>query len=235
MISRDHYFLFLESANNTFAVTKGTTTSTPSYITIVINMISKAPTVFTNFAIRGAVQMPASTGLETLFLTNTSTVGKLVSSTHIFNDDGNDAWTCDVASGPGPDYYIETKKYNAGDSLILKLWQQLIVNYQCAGDALNIDTVVGLNDVGATITTNLPATIYTWDTLKASFATWNALKGSNPDWATLINAVFKPRRARFLKRSQNFSFRIWQNSSSVTHVTIGPFQLGWKQMRPGRI
>jgi hypothetical protein len=179
--------------------------------------------------------MPASTGLETLFLMNTSSVGKLFSSTHVFNDVGNDSITCDVASGPGPDFYMETKKYNAGDSLILKLWSQLIVNYKCSGDALNIDTVVGLNDVGATATTNLPPTIYTWDTLKQSFATWDSLKSQEATWNAVINAVFKPRRARFLKRSQNFAFRIWQNNANTNNVVIGPFQLGFKPMRPGRI
>lgn len=234
-IARDHYFLFLEQANSTVPVVKGTTSASKSYITIVINMISKAPTVFTNFAIRGAVQMPASTGLESLFLFNTSAVGTMVSTTHVFNDTGNDAITCDVASAPGPDFYMETKKYNGGDSLILKLWQQLLVNYQCSGDSINIDTVVGLNNVGATITTNLPPTIYTWDTLALAFATWNALGGTNADWDALIQAVFKPRRARFLKRSQNFAFRLWQNSSSVDHIVIGPFQLGFKPMRPGRV
>jgi hypothetical protein len=234
-MSRDHYFLFLEQASSSVPVIKGITSSTPSYTTIVINMVSKAPTVFTNFALRGGIQMPASTGLETLLLFNTSTVGKMVSSTHVFNDTGNDAFVCDVASAVGPDFYIESKKYNADDSLILKLWNQILVNYECSGDALNVDTVVGLNDIGLTSSTQLTPTIFTWDTLKATFSTWNTLKAQKPTWASLITAVFKPKRLRFLKRSQNFAFRIWQNSPAVDHVVIGPFQLGYKKMRPGRI
>lgn len=234
-IARDHYFLFMEFCNPTVPVVKGTTSTEHTYVTIVINMISKAPTIFTNFAIRGAVQMPASTGLETLFLMNTSTVGKIFSSTHVFNDTGNDSITTDIAAGPGPDFYMETKKYNGGDSLILKLWTQLLVNYQCSGDSLNIDTVVGLNDVGATATTNLPPTVYTWDSLAQAYAVWDSAKGANADWDALIQAVFKPKRARFLKRSQNFAFRLWQNSSATDHIIIGPFQLGFKPMRPGRV
>lgn len=162
-------------------------------------------------------------------------VGRLFSSTHIFNDVGNDAFVADITPRPGPDFYLETKKYNAGDSMILKLWSQLLVNYQCSGDAINIDTVVGLNDVGSTATTNLPPTIYSWDTLKVIFPTWNALKAQEPTWNTLLKAVFKPRRARFLKRSQNFAFRLWQNSPNTNNVVVGPFQLGYKPMRPGRI
>jgi hypothetical protein len=234
-IAHDHYFLFLEQASSTVPVVKGTTSASPAYMTIVINMISKAPTVFTNFGIRGGVQMPASTGLETLFLVNTSSVGKAVSSTHIFNDTGSDVIQSDVASSLGPDFYLETKKYNAEDSLLLKLWTQLLVNYQCSGDFLNVDTVVGLNDIGSTSTTKLIPTVYTWDTLVPLFSTWDNLKAGEPDWDALISAVFKPRRIRFLKRSQNFAFRVWQNSSSVDHVVLGPFQLGYKKMRPGRI
>lgn len=233
-IARDHYFLFLEFCNPTVPVVKGTTSTSTTAITIVLNLVSKAPTVFTNVHIRGAVQMPASTGLETVYLVNNTTNGQLFSSTHLFNDNGNDAFTCDGGTA-GPDFYIETKKYNGGDSMILKLWSQLLVNYECAGDQLNIDVVLGLNDVGSTITTFLPATIYTWDKLALTFSTWGATAGAEPTWNDLINAVFLPKRVRFLKRSQNFAFRIWQNSSAVTQVTIGPFQLGFKRMRPGRI
>lgn len=234
MMARDHYFLFLEFCNPTVPVVKGSASSTPSSLTIVINMISKAPTIFTNFNIRGGVQMPANTGLETLFLVNDSSHGQLISSTHIFNDSGNDAITCDGGTA-GPDFYIETKKYNAGDSLILKLWTQILINYLVAGDVLKVDTVVGLNDVGKTASTPLPVTVYTWDSLKAIFGTWNLLAAEEPTWNNVINAVFIPKRVRFLKRSQNFAFRVWQNSTLCDKVILGPFQLGFKKMRPGRL
>jgi hypothetical protein len=234
MIARDHYFLFLEFCNPTVPVVKGTTSSSPTAITIAINLVSKAPTIFTNVHIRGGVQMPASTGLETVLLANSSTAGQIFSTTHIFNDTGNDSFVCDGGTA-GPDFYLETKKYNGGDSLILKLWTQLLMNYECAGDKLNVDVVLGLNDVGATVSSALQATIYTWDRLAATFSTWDSLKSTQPTWDDLINAVFIPKRLRFLKRSQNFAFRIWQNSSAVTQVTVGPFQLGFKRMRPGRL
>lgn len=234
-MARDHYFLFLEQANPTVPIVKGNVTSSPSHLCIVINMISHAPTIFTNFSIRGGVQMPFSTGLETLFLVNQTATGSFYPSANIFNATGADAITCDTDSAPGPDFYIETKKYNAGDSLILKLWSQLLVNYRCGGDALNVDTVVGLNNIGATSATQLTPTTYTWDTLKANYNTWNFLKFSFSTWATIGTSFFKPKRVRFLKRSQNFAFRIWQNSSAVSDVTLGPFQIGFKQMRPGRI
>lgn len=234
-IARDHYLLFLEFCNPTVPVIKGITSTQNTYVTVAINMISRAPTLFTNFAIRGAAQLPASTGLETVFLANSSTAGNLFSSKHVFGDTGADSITCDVASHPGPDFYLETKKYSMGDSLILKLWSQLLVNYQCSKDAINIDTVVGLNNVGSTVTTNLPPTIYTWDTLAQLYPTWDALAAAVPDWDAIVATVFKPKRARFLKRSQHFAFRLWQNSASTDKVVIGPFQLGFKPMRAGRI
>lgn len=236
LITRDHYAIFFEFCNPTVPVIKGTTSVESSSITILLNLISKAPTVLTNFNIRGGVPMPASTGLETVYLINDNTKANIFSSTHIFNDTGNDPFMCDSSAAvSSPDLYIETKKYNAQDSLILKLWSELLINYECSGDALNVDAIVGLNNVGQTISTQLLPTIYTWDTLATAYATWDSLGANNPTWDSLIKAVFKPRRVRFLKRSQNFAFRIWQNSTAVNNVTIGPFQLGFKRMRAGRV
>lgn len=235
MMSRDHYFLFLEYCNNTKPVVKGSTSTTKTTITLVVNMVSRAVTAFTNFDIRGGVVMPASTGLETLFVVNDGTKGVLCSSTHIFDDEGfNDTITC-VGNTTGPDFYFESKKYNMGDSLLLKLFKEILLNYYSQGDSLKVDTVLGLNDIGTTLTSVFPATVYTWSSLPGVFGTWAGLSARVPTWNQLIVSVFQAKRLRFLKRSQNFSFRIYQTSSNVIRLRLGPFQLGFKRLRPGRI
>lgn len=234
MMARDHYFLFLEFCNPTVPVVKGAVSTTPSVITIAINMVSRAVTVHTNLHIRGGVIMPASTGLETIFLVNDATKGNLVSTTHLFEDEGNDQITC-VGATAGPDFYFESKKYNMGDSLLLKLFKEILLNYFCQGDTLRVDTVLGLNETGTTLTSSFPATVYTWSNLQGVFGKWSGLSARIPTWDQLIVSVFEAKRLRFLKRSQNFSFRIYQNSNNVIRLRLGPFQLGFKKLRPGRI
>lgn len=234
MMARDHYFLFIELVNNTKPVVKGAVSSSKTTITLVINMVSRAVTTFTNLDIRGAVIMPASTGLETLFIVNNGTKGIICSSTHLYDDEGNDTITC-VGNTAGPDFYFESKKYSMGDSLLLKLFKEILLNYFCQGDVLKVDTVLGLNDIGTTLTSTFPATVYTWSSLPGIFGTWSGLSSRLPTWSLVILSVFQAKRLRFLKRSQNFSFRIYQGSGNVVRVRLGPFQLAFKRLRPGRI
>lgn len=134
-----------------------------------------------------------------------------------------------------PDFFIESKKYNAGDSMRLKLFKMLAINYLAQGDALKVDTIVGLNNIGRTAKTELLATVFIWDNLQAQYGTWDNLGVTGSTWDLLISSVFKPKRIKFLKRTQNFAFRIYQKSSNVTHVQVGPFDLAYKYQRPMRV
>jgi hypothetical protein len=40
---------------------------------------------------------------------------------------------------------------------------------------------------------------------------------------------------KFQKGSQHLSFRLYQSSSSVTRLQIGPYHIGYKLKRPGRV
>lgn len=246
MLDRDHYFLFIERFAPNVAVVKGLTSVTPSTTTICINMVTQAVTLLTNVCPRGAIVLPASTGESTWFIQNNSSDSKgyLVDANVLFDAQGNDS-VVDPAFTGGPDFYMESKKYKVGDSLRKKLFKQLAIHYNAAGgplnagtglrEALTIDTVVGLNNVGKTSSTKFPATIYTWDQLPTVAATWDALAALFPTWDALITSVFRPKRIKFLKRSQFLAFRLYQTDSTVTQVTLGPFQLGFKLQRPGRI
>lgn len=236
MIARDHYFLHIEQVQPNVPVIKGSTSVTPTNMTIVVNMISQAITVWTNTCIRGSVVMPVASGFESLFVVNDATQGYVCSSKDLFDVDGvNDSITCDAATAAGPDFYFESKKFSEGDSMHKKLFKQLAMNYLVQGDKLNLDTVMGLNQIGQTSTSSFPPTVYTWDSLAITFGTWDNLKNNIPTWDQVILSVFVPARIKFLKRTQNLSIRIWQNSTACTRVRLGPFQVGYKWMRTGRI
>jgi hypothetical protein len=246
-IYRDHYHLHIENIAPTKAPQKGSVTLQPSRWTIVINLPTGALTLSTNLNIRGAIELPSQAQSKTLFIVNgqvngdTADRGYVIDAATLFDSEGLDTVYCDFGSSAvgsaigGPDFYLESRKFDAGDGMRLKKWKILAANYLAQGGALKIDTVLGLNDFGSTLTTTLPASVFTWDTLAATFRTWDALKVKFSNWNTVVNGVFLPKRIKFQKQSQYFSFRIYQSTSSMQRVKLGPFMLAWKMMRPGRV
>jgi len=159
--------------------------------------------------------MPSSVGAGTaqgtIFAASTSEpASRVFDGQTLFTDSGNDAFTCDGGPGAGPDFYVETKKYDGKDPQRLKLWKMFLLHWLLTSsngnDTLNLDTVPGLNTVGATATTSFP-----------------------------VVSSFTDKRIKFMKRSQFLSLRLWQSSSSITRVTLGPWALALKYKRPGRV
>lgn len=395
MVQRSHYFLFIESFSPNTSVIKGTLSYTPTALTVVINLETRAFSMFTNLAFRGAVETPSDTGEHTLYVANDGTKANICQGFDLFDVDSNDTFLCDLgiaasvyrygetslgdgvsfagaantkyfskitiptrcaidtilaysagqgggsgscnvraglytdnagapntlvaetaavslnqADGPayrtytfstpqelapgdywigvhvetssrvnfyastdsnalasasdtysgglatpfgspslstgpliayahvltaGPDFYIESKKYTEGDSMHKKLFKQLAINYMVQGDSLRLDTVPGLQNIGKTATAIFPTTVYTWDQLVALFGNWDLLASAYPTWDSLTEANFRPKRIKFLKRSQLMSFRLWQNSPGVSRASLGPFQIAYKWQRLGRI
>jgi hypothetical protein len=136
---------------------------------------------------------------------------------------------------PGPDIFIETKKFDIGDGLRLKRFKQFSIHYLAQGGGVSMDTVVGLNEVGTTLTTVFPSSIYNWNQLGNLFLSWDDLAEEFATWSDIISAVFLPRRARFSKKSQYFSIRLYRETPYVNRLQFGPYQLGFKTLRAGRI
>jgi hypothetical protein len=128
-----------------------------------------------------------------------------------------------------------TKKYNAGNDLQLKRFKQFAIHYLTQGGNLNIDAVLGLNQIGTTLSTQLTNSVLTWDQLSVVLPNWSSVAQEYPSWGQLINGVFRPKRARFLKKDQFLSFRLWQDTSAVARVKVGPFHIAYKSMRPTRV
>jgi hypothetical protein len=75
----------------------------------------------------------------------------------------------------------------------------------------------------------------TWDQLSNTVSTWDDLADEFATWDLVVGSVFIPRRVKFLKRSTHFAFRLYQTSSDVTKLQIGPYQIGFKLQRVGKI
>lgn len=239
-VDRDHYMLFVESISPNVAVIKGTVSSTPTKFTITLNLISDAFSILTNMDLRGSVTRPATAGQSTWFLVNgrksgdSSDYGYVADGEFVFNNEAVDTITC-VNNTAGPDFYFESKKFDVGQPLRLKRFKQLALTYLVQGGSLMVDTVIGLNDIGLTLTSNFPPSVYTWDTLRAALGTWGAVSAVYPTWLAVITGVFVPKRVRFMRKTQFLSFRLWQSANTITRLQLGPYELGFKMQRPGRV
>jgi len=234
MISREHYFLFIENLSPTVTITKGNVSTSPNYWVVVINLPTQAITFFTNLRFRGAITLPASAGHEVWYIVNDASKGIICNTDDLFDSEGTDTIQTD-AFPAGPDFFFETKKFSASDPLLLKRFKQVAFEHLVQGDSIKIDTVLGMNDVGSTLTTEFTPTVFTWDNLRTMLSNWDAVAQQYSTWNAIVQAVMQPKRARFLKRSQFLSFRLYQKSSAVTRLRLGPYQIGYKLMRPGRV
>ena len=237
MVVRNHYFLFLEALDPTLAVTKGSVSSTPNHWVVVVNMETRAIGLHTNVGIRGAITLPAEEGRDVWFLANDTDagVGKVVNASSLFDDEGIDSFVSVPGGELGPDFYFESKKFNAGDDVRLKRFKMFSLHYLAQGGDLRVDTVLGLNRIGRTLTGVFPASVYTWNTIRVATGTWDALANTFATWSDVIQGVFQPKRVRFTKKAHHLSIRVWQSSSSMTRVRLGPFKVAYKLMREGRV
>lgn len=208
MLYNDHYWVFIETLSPPYNIgkTKGATTTIPTRITICLNLATKGFSFMQNLDIRGSVQMDASTGLPTWFVVNSSTpTTTICDASELFDSTGADTITCE-GSTIGPDFYLETKKYNFDDPTMLKHFTELALVVKNTGDTLKLDTVKGLNPTGVVDTETYP-----------------------------ISSTVLPTRVKFDVRDQWIQFRIYQNSTSVTDVELGAMMVRLKLMRRGRL
>lgn len=101
MIARNHYFLFFESLSPTIPVIKGTLPSTPSSMTICVNMETGAYSMMTNLNIRGFIETPADSGKQVIYMVNDSTKANLCYAYDLFDSDGRDTILCDSGLSAG--------------------------------------------------------------------------------------------------------------------------------------
>lgn len=240
MVNRDHYFLFLEHVNPTFSIVKGNVSHTPTALTIAINMTTRALTLATNIDIRGATVLPATAGKTAWYIVNGKQTGDV--SDHgivcdgelLFTSTGIDPVTC-TGNTAGPAIYIESKKFDAGDGMRLKRWKLVAMNYLAQGGGLQMDVVLGLNEVGQIATTFFPQSVPTWSQIAANIKTWTDMKNQYATWKQVVQSVFIPYRIRMQKKSQFFSFRLYGTVVPMTDAQLGPYEVAFKLQRVGRV
>lgn len=234
MVNRDHYFLFLENVAPDFAIIKGNVSTTPTRLTVVINMVTRAVVFHSNVDIRGATVLPATAVRQSWYLVNDASVGHVCDGEKLFTTTGVDLITC-VGGNAGPSIYMESKKFDAGDGMRLKRWKMVAMNYLAQGGDIILDVVLGLNEVGQVASTNFPQSVPTWTQLRTSIATWTDLKNQYPTWNLVVKSVFLPARIRMQKKSQFMSYRIYGSVANMTDVQIGPYSVAYKLQRVGRV
>jgi len=180
------------------------------------------------------VRVEVGSTAKPFFVGDNFTGGAIADAAALFDEEGIDDLACD-AGLQGPDFYLESKKFTFGDAMRKKLFKQIFMTYLSNGDSLHLDTVLGLQRLGRTAKSVFPATNYVWDNLPLLASDWDALGGEFATWDLLNDSNFKPKRIKFLKRSQAMSFRLWQNSMDITRLQMGPFSLAYKWQRIGRI
>lgn len=120
MIARNHFFLFFESLAPTTPVIKGTLATTPSALTIAVNMETGAYSFHTNLNIRGFIETPADSGKQVIYMVNDSTKANLCYAFDLFDSNGRDTILCDNGLSAGlyrygyPDADATYTPFNAG-------------------------------------------------------------------------------------------------------------------------
>lgn len=231
---RDHYFLFIESVTPPVPVVKGTVSFTPTRYTVVVNLASRAVSIHTNLSILGGIQLPATSQSKHFYIVNDSTRGRVCNSAALFDQTGADEFACESQT-IGPDLYFESKKFYAADALRKKLFKIFAMHYLVQGGNIKLDTVVGLNNVGQTAVSTFTAGGYSWSTLASVLSNWDAVKNTYPTWNDILNAFYIAKRIKFQKRGHFFSVRLYQSSSSITKLVMGPYSVFYKLQRLGKV
>lgn len=206
-IYRDHYFVHISDFESDYSPTKGIVAQPITEATFALNLTSGAFSYITNFGFKGAEVFTSGDGRQGWYIirqddTDITTIGSLEDFWDYVGPDE----VISYGQTLGPDFYIETKKFDMGDPGTKKFFKQLIMIYELVGDSLSMDTVPGLGDTGTTTTQKwLPQS----------------------DWIT--------QRIKFMKRASHIGFRIYETNGNVNFLKIGPWNIGFSWQRPGRV
>lgn len=222
-ICKNHYLLFVEGGKTgVFQRIKGAVVADVTRPTIAVQLDTGAIAMWENVELRGYIQPPdrlARGGCLMPLTTLESAVARVrvVDGEQLFINSGKDPWACEGGPGIGPVLFLETKKYDGGDPQRLKAFRILLLHYWAAGGNILVDIIPGLNGTGTT-------------SLAQYFA----------------STAFQDRRISAPCRSQFVAYRFNESSISgdpngvnvpadITRITLGPWAIGLKYKRAGRV
>lgn len=254
MLHKDHYIVFIDRATPTQGPVKSAgaadTTGVPTkYLAVCINLTTRALSLLTNFSFQGAIDPPYENAQGTLYLVNDLNLTNpwainqayIAQADDLFTATGVDEIFTKVVTpadnAKGPDFYVETRRYDLGDPQMKKRFKQLQMIYklqstQAAGGSSYITT----GDTNLADYTNNNLVFALMEDLnedsKILSATWPLTRiivaGSGA-------AGFRNDRKKTRAKGSHIAFKFWQsNLTTVKDVRLGPLAIGFKWMRPGK-
>lgn len=236
MLHNRHYICFLQTVNGGVfsyeqgrqnSLTQGAVTYDPTSIIYAINMDTGAFTLWSNVTVRGYSAPPGklvNTRDAYYVVESSETAGPIICSAEsLFQETGTRGFVSDeFLTNPkvvdfAPHFYVEGKLNTYGDPERLKRAQMLLAQYSLYGGTdtvkLGIDLVKGMGE--DTKALNMKA--------RTSSAVTTPTTWSN-------------KRSRFSTKANLFGVRFYtMNDGAPAAARLGPWSLGWKWLRPGRV
>lgn len=222
MVERDHYFLSMEgSMGLQYGYFKASTEVKPSSMTWCVNIPNESIVMLNNIGIRGSISLLATGSQEAtarfIVKKGSDSSTYIVNAKPLFFDEGTgaiaggvDDFVCAGGYAIGPDFYVESARYDMDDPQIRKLWKQVQIWYASDTLPLHLDVVTNFDDIGVQTQSALAA-----------------------------NATMIDKRLKFLKRAQLLGFRLYSrlvgSNTPSGFVQLGPWAMGFKRQRPGRV
>lgn len=228
MVDRDHFFVHFQAVTMPHGWFKVSSETTKLTITVCINLRTQALTLMTNVGIRGSCWIPAvaSGDAGCRWIADIDTGGSthqayLYNALDLFEMAGDlgDRQQC-FGEVIGPAFYIESCRYDMGDPQLKKLFRILLLLYSLSSNTdalLEVEVVPGMGNDGTLSSTELGST-------------GSSGLGGNTGWTDT--------RFKFLKRDRYVAFRAYTKTPTSTpfgDVQLGPWAIGFKRQRPGRV
>ena len=242
-------------------------------ITFCIYLPTNALTTLSNIDYRGVANLETDAGIKTIVGVNSIESGELrarIIDIHpVFDtitngiDDLliekiNQTYTDSIK---GPDFYLQTKHYTVGDTVLRKWFQRVMFSMLLYGGCLRMDMVDDDDNDMVDISKKkhqywelFTSTGYDWDYLtnvqfpkitSPSPSKWQKVETAGYIWDDVFTADFNRYMKRFSWRKSSIGFRLYQlNQYKERHTTgyVVPTQvelqaisLGFKPMRQGRV
>lgn len=205
-VFRDHYLLSMTNFASGYSPTRGSASTPITEGTLVMNLLTGGISWFTNTQFRGWANLPPTSGFDAWYVmeNNSDNSTAILDANELWTGEGLDSVTA-LSQTAGPQFYVESKRYDIRDAQRLKSFKQLAMHYKITGDTLSMDVIPGIGDVG--VTTKQP-------------------------WA--IQSTLKNSRIQFDQRDTHLGFRLYPTNNLMTAATLATFAIGFKLQRIGR-
>lgn len=245
-------------------------------ITFAIYIPTNALTVISNFDSHGVVKVDGVNGLRALMAANvvsgSNVQARIIDVDSILDTDTSydspmdaelieNVGKATVNYIKGPDFYLQTKHFSAGDPILKKWFRQVFLNLYLIDGAVRMDVVDNEDndrvDVQKKIHKNwelFDEAGYSWDDMSSLIlprrlspnrSTWQNVQNLQLSWYTIADAAFERRKKRTSWRYPTFGIRLYQMNNYRPHnlqssqrphtLMVDSWNIGFKPMRQSRV